>query len=120
MPSGGEEQRPAHTGQGVRDRCRTSPGLMSLTRTVPASVPSDFHSSRPWVPSSAVKNNVPPTPVRDVGVRSSSVAGVDVLDQDRARLGAVRLPQLLAVGAVVGSEEQRPAHTVRDGRAVVP
>ena len=36
-----------------------------MTRTVPASVPSDFHSSSPWVPSSAVKNNVPPTPVRE-------------------------------------------------------
>ena len=40
---------------------------MSLTRTVPASVPSVFHSSRPWVPSSAVKNSVPPTSVRYVG-----------------------------------------------------
>ena len=33
---------------------------MSLTRTVPAVVPSVFHSSRPWMPSSAVKNSVPP------------------------------------------------------------
>ena len=43
------------------------PALMSLTRTVPASVPSDFHSSDPRVPSSAAKNNVPPTPVREEG-----------------------------------------------------
>ena len=35
------------------------PGLMSLTRTVPAGVPSVFHSSTPLVPSSAVKNTVP-------------------------------------------------------------
>jgi hypothetical protein len=40
---------------------------MSLTRTVPDSVPSDFHSSWPWVPSSAVKNNLPPTAVREEG-----------------------------------------------------
>jgi len=38
---------------------------MSLTRTVPALVPFDFHSSRPWVPSSVLKNNVPPTEVRE-------------------------------------------------------
>src|SRR3972149_11645541 len=34
---------------------------MSLTRTVPASVPSLFHSSRPAEPSSAGKNSVPLT-----------------------------------------------------------
>ena len=68
---GGEEQRPAHSGQGGRA-------------------------------------------VAAVAV----AAGVDVLDQDRARLGAVRLPQLPAVGAVVGGEEQRAAHggQVRTGR----
>ena len=37
---------------------------MSLTRTVPASVPSLFHSSAPWSPSSAAKNSVPFTAVR--------------------------------------------------------
>src|SRR5262245_60999743 len=36
-------------------------GLMSLTREVPAAVPSLFHSSRPCVPSFAVKNSVPLT-----------------------------------------------------------
>ena len=40
------------------------PGSMSLTRTVPAAVPSLFHSSSPCVPSSAVKNSVPLTFVR--------------------------------------------------------
>src|SRR6266545_2281941 len=34
---------------------------MSFTKTVPASVPSLFHSSNPWVPSSAPKDKVPPT-----------------------------------------------------------
>ena len=32
---------------------------MSLTRTVPELLPFDFHSSWPWMPSSAVKNNCP-------------------------------------------------------------
>ena len=40
------------------------PGVMSLTRTVPAAVPSLFHSSLPCVPSLAVKNSVPLTLVR--------------------------------------------------------
>src|SRR3954463_2044362 len=43
-------------------------GLMSLTRTVPAFVPSEVHSSFPWTPSSAVKNNRPPTSVRFEGL----------------------------------------------------
>jgi hypothetical protein len=43
------------------------PALMSLTSTVPASVPSDFHSSDPRAPSVAAKNNVPRTPVREDG-----------------------------------------------------
>src|SRR6478609_2363971 len=41
---------------------------MSLTRTVPDLVPSDFHSSRPWMASSAVKNTFPPTSVSPVGL----------------------------------------------------
>src|SRR5947209_18849823 len=42
---------------------------MSLTITVPASVPSDFHNSRPWTPSSAVKYRVLPTATRLSGPR---------------------------------------------------
>ena len=38
--------------------------MISLTSTVPAAVPSLFHSSVPWVPSLALKNNVPLTFVR--------------------------------------------------------
>lgn len=34
---------------------------MSLTRTVPALVPSLFHNSRPWAPSLATRKRVPPT-----------------------------------------------------------
>src|SRR5262249_4249747 len=43
------------------------PGLRSLTSTVPAAVPSLFHSSRPCVPSSAVKNSLPLTSVSHQG-----------------------------------------------------
>ena len=35
--------------------------MASLTMTVPAAVPSLFHSSKPWVPSLAEKNRVLPT-----------------------------------------------------------
>src|SRR4051812_40570662 len=43
---------------------------MSLTRTVPASVPSLLHSSVPWTPSSAVKYIVPFTRVSCEGDES--------------------------------------------------
>ena len=90
--------------------------LMSLTRTVPARLPFDFHSSRPWVPSSAAKNNLP----AHTGQAGGSVVGVagtgmDVLDQDGARPGAIGLPQLRAVGAVAGGEEQPSAHSGQGG-----
>ena len=69
---------------------------MSLTRTVPAAVPSLFHSSSPVVPSLAAKNSVPLTFVRWMGDELVA-AGVDVLDEDGAGGGAVALPQLVAV-----------------------
>ena len=90
---------------------------MFLTRTVPALLPSDIHSSRPWVPSSAVKNNRPPMAVRYLGPPYGGLVWVDVLDQDGARLGAIRLPQLLAVDAVVGGEEQRLPHGGKSTRS---
>ena len=66
---GREEQRAVDVRQVAGERwSRPMPGLMSLTRTVPAAVPSLFHSSRPFVPSSAVKNSVPLTSVRLLGV----------------------------------------------------
>jgi len=43
------------------------PLLMSLTKTVPVSVPSLFQSSSPFVPLFAVKNKVLPTAVRLYG-----------------------------------------------------
>ena len=62
---------------------------MSLTRTVPAAVPSLFHSSLPWVPSLAAKKSVEPTAVRFVG--DEPCAGVDVLDHVGAGRRAVAL-----------------------------
>jgi hypothetical protein len=47
------------------------PGLMSLTRAVPAAVPSLFHSSLPCVPSSAGKKSVPRTLARSRATRST-------------------------------------------------
>ena len=61
---GREEQRPVDVRQVDRGTSRRLPGLMSLTRTVPAAVPSLFHSSAPLTPSLAVKNSVPSTMVR--------------------------------------------------------
>ena len=65
---GREEQRVAD-GRQVGGLSEYPPlsGLMSLTRTVPAVVPSVFHSSLPWTPSSAAKNSVPPTRRQDEG-----------------------------------------------------
>ena len=73
------------------------PGRMSLTSTVPASVPSLFHSSYPCTPSLAVKNSVPFTLVRPDRV-GAGVAGTDVLHQHRAGGRAVALPQLGSAG----------------------
>ena len=145
--------------------CRL-PGLMSLTRTVPAAVPSLFHSSTPCgavvgreeqravdvgqvdagpelgrpgrmsltrrcrrrcrrsstarcraSPSSAAKNSVPLTFVRSMNAVSRPPgARVDVLDQDGAGGRAVALPQLPAVDAVIGHEEQRAVDVRQVGR----
>ena len=43
------------------------PGQMSFTSTVPASVPSLFHSSAPMEPPSALKNSVDPAAVMPDG-----------------------------------------------------
>ncbi len=44
------------------------PDRISLTKTVPSSVPSLFHNSPPLIPSSALKNKVPPATVNACGV----------------------------------------------------
>ena len=85
---------------------------MFLTRTVPASVPSDRHSSRPRVHVDSGEEQ--PSTHRGQGRRGAAGlaarVGLDVLDEDRARPAAVGLPQLPAVNPVVGSEEQRVPH----------
>ena len=44
------------------------PGVRSLTRTVPASVPSDFHSSRPEATSVAANRTTPFSSVKFAGL----------------------------------------------------
>ena len=91
---------------------------MSLTRTVPDLLPFDFHSSWPWTPSLAAKNSLPPTAVREAEELPWS-PGVMSLTRTVPDVGAVRLPQLLAVDAVVGGEEQ-PSRRQRSGTVREP
>ena len=93
---------------------------MSLTRTVPAAVPSLFHSSVPLAPSSAVKKSVP-SDVRQVRGLELPVPGLMSL----TRTVPAAVPSLFHSSspwrAVVGREEQRAVHVrqvdgVRAGR----
>ena len=70
---------------------------MSLTKTVPAAVPSDFPAIA-IVPSDGREEQRAVELVRSRGF--SIRFREDVLDQHGARGGAVGLPQLIAVGAV--------------------
>ena len=92
---------------------RPESGLIFLTRTVPALLPSDFHA-RPWTPSSAVKNSVSPTTVRSSGRLPASPPESDLMFLTRT------VPALLpldfhspAVVAGPGAEKQRPPYAVR-------
>ena len=80
---------------------------MSLTSTVPAAVPSLFHSSLPCVPSSAVKKSVPSTAVRTRG----TMPPVGLMSLTSTVPAAV--PSLFhnssPLRAVVGGEEERAA-----------
>ena len=80
------------------------PATISSTRKVPATVPSERWSSEPRTPSSATKSRIEPAAAR----RSTFASPVafEVLDQHGAPFRAVRLPQLVAVGAVGGAEEE--------------
>ena len=72
--------------------------------TVPAVVPSLFHSSMPWRRRGGeVERAARGRPVRREGVGGP---GTDVLHHDGPRPVPVALPQLAAVGSVVGLEEQ--------------
>ena len=63
----GEEQRVCRPWSASPGSLAYSPARMSLTKTVPARVPSDFQSSRPWTSSSAAKYKVLPTAVSELG-----------------------------------------------------
>ena len=102
---GREEERAIHVREVGRDGAGW-PGLMSLTMTVPAEVPSLFQSSKPCEPSLAVKRSVPPTFDQGRGVRARA-ARVDVTDHDGAGRGSVALPELGAVSSIIGGEEER-------------
>ena len=69
---GGEVQRRRRPWRSKWRSEPAAPALMSLTRTVPAAVPSLFHSSQPWMPSSAEKSSVPPTRRRGSGCSTAA------------------------------------------------
>ena len=52
---------PTAIGSNQDSTAEAAPGRMSFTSTVPASVPSVFHSSRPTVPSLAQKKTWRPS-----------------------------------------------------------
>ena len=66
-PSVAEKTTALPAAASSRGRDEPAPGRRSETSTVPASVPSDIHSSRPCVPSSAEKNSRPPATVSQRG-----------------------------------------------------
>src|SRR5439155_9420280 len=90
---------------------------MSLTRTVPATVPSLFQSSPPVASWKASKNKVPFTFVRpdglelavhvreQRGLRGHS-AGDDVIDEHVTGSVPVAHPELYVVRGVRGGEEE--------------
>src|SRR5262249_43544807 len=63
---------------------------MSLTRTVPAAVPSLFHSSRPWPPAMDVKYSVPLTFTRLLGEALAEESGPGLMSFTRCAAGANR------------------------------
>jgi hypothetical protein len=79
---------------------------MSLTRTVPSSVPSLFQSSNPVASVRAVEEDLAADP-RDVeGIPAGRAACLaDVLDRHRAVRRAVASPELVPVEPVIGVED---------------
>ena len=63
LPSFARKNRVSPTVVKLSEKDLEGPGLMSATRPVPASVPSDFQGSPPLLPSFARKNRVSPTAV---------------------------------------------------------
>lgn len=92
-----------------------APGRMSITRTVPPSVPSLLHSSRPCVPSPALNEEHPARLVKGPGLGGHS-PWADVLNHHGPGLRPVALSQFAAVDAVVCREEERSAHVCEIAR----
>src|SRR5262249_59751804 len=116
---GGEEQRVARGGQvvgigAVRRAVGAAAGTDVLDQDGAASgavAPPELAAVGPVV-GRKEKSITDRGQFAGIGALRISVRGArgDVLDQDGAGGGAVALPQLHAVGSVVGGEEQRPGH----------
>ena len=95
-------------GIGERDAVART-GLISLSRVVPAVVPSLRHSSWPCDPSSAANRSTPPTSATSVGDRCRAERVAARIDDPRpwaCRRWSRRDPELAAVSAVIGREEE--------------
>ena len=87
---------------------------MSATREVPEAVPSLFHNSGPWTPSSALKKSVPLTARWRVGVGTrGGRPGIDVFDQDGCRPRCRRSSTAPCRAPRHCGEEQRPVTLIR-------
>src|SRR5262245_26398568 len=80
---------------------------MLLKSTVPSVVPSLVQTSRPLVPSSALKNSLPPTAANPSGGRSPR-SGPDVPEEDGSDGGAIANPGLRAIRIIVSAEDEPP------------
>ena len=106
-------------------KASASPGLISLTRTVPDSVPSLFHSSSP-TDESATKNNVPFTSVKSLGaldglpglrtVRLFAGSAGDNVDY----VGVVEASSELSPDVVEVARYSSPTHPCTFAHAFVP
>src|SRR5262249_1667912 len=115
---GREEQRPVYVGQVARvsasgrwDEVRDGNGAggdaAALPQVLPGRAIAGLEEQRPIHVREVAG-------VRTVGIMAPVISGTaareDVSDEGRAGGGAVALPQLLPVRAVVGREEQRPVN----------
>ena len=86
--------------------CPSLPASMSLTKTVPPLVPSDFHNSSPFSPSSAVKNRVSPMAISEL---LSVKAAVEPAAMSLTKIVPAAVPSdfqsSCAIGSVVGHKE---------------
>ena len=110
---GGEEQRAAHVGKRVRPRRAARVDV--LDQHGAGRVPSLFHSSPPWVAVVGREEQRPARRRRALARWRCGRSGLMSLTSTVPAVGPVALPQLAAVGAVVGREEQRAARSSSRG-----